>query len=170
LFSGDNGVDRLYPGVGTHSAVDAVKIYDYYKWTAFVLFFQGILSYVPHYFWKIWEGGKIKLLTHDMEPFQDDPDVLMDRINFMVLSITPRLGNFRYNWTMTKWSKIGRNRHCLAHFWWKSRLSPNLYVSLPHFDIPWPPVWEKMAKPLSQLLQKYFLVVVRPWKILNQWS
>ena len=37
-----------------------VKHQAYYQWVAFVLFFQGLLFYLPHLLFKMWEGGKIK--------------------------------------------------------------------------------------------------------------
>lgn len=33
-----------------------------YQWVVFVLFFQGLLCYLPHFLWKSWEGGKLSLL------------------------------------------------------------------------------------------------------------
>ncbi|KAH7948272.1 hypothetical protein HPB52_020024 [Rhipicephalus sanguineus] len=34
----------------------------YYQWVCFVLFVQAVLFYVPRYFWKVVEGGRIKNL------------------------------------------------------------------------------------------------------------
>lgn len=43
--------------------------YSYYKWISFMLFFQAITFYVPHLIWKIWEGGKIQMITKDIRKF-----------------------------------------------------------------------------------------------------
>ena len=28
----------------------------WYQWVCFILAFQAILCYIPHYLWKLWEG------------------------------------------------------------------------------------------------------------------
>merc|ERR1719322_1479185 len=38
----------------------------WYQWVVFVLFFQAICCYVPHFLWKIWEGCKISMLIQDL--------------------------------------------------------------------------------------------------------
>ncbi len=40
---------------------DYIEIKAYYQWVPFVLFFQGVLFYVPHMIFKILENGKIKV-------------------------------------------------------------------------------------------------------------
>nr|XP_018899730.1 PREDICTED: innexin inx3 [Bemisia tabaci] len=62
--------------VGTHVAAPGVGAYvenehdtryhAYYQWVPFVLFFQGILFYIPHWIWKNWEEGKIRMITDGM--------------------------------------------------------------------------------------------------------
>ncbi len=32
----------------------------YYQWVPFMLFLQGLLFYLPHLLFKMWEGGKIR--------------------------------------------------------------------------------------------------------------
>nr|BDT62529.1 MAG: innexin [Metapenaeus ensis majanivirus] len=51
-----------HPGVGTYnSKTDDVKLYHtYYQWVPFILFFQALMFYSPHWLWKIWEGGKVQ--------------------------------------------------------------------------------------------------------------
>lgn len=56
------GVEVPYPGVDK-SEPGSKKIYHaYYQWVCFVLFFQALFFYVPRYFWKAAEGGKMKSL------------------------------------------------------------------------------------------------------------
>lgn len=43
-----------------------IKFHSYYQWVPFMLFFQAIIFYVPHWMWKTWEGGKIRMITKDM--------------------------------------------------------------------------------------------------------
>lgn len=38
----------------------------YYQWVYFVLFFQALCFYAPHFFWKACEGQLLKKLTQDM--------------------------------------------------------------------------------------------------------
>ncbi|XP_037027425.1 innexin inx3 [Bradysia coprophila] len=40
--------------------------HSYYQWVPFMLFFQGILFYVPHWIWKNWEEGKIRMISEGM--------------------------------------------------------------------------------------------------------
>ncbi|KAL4107649.1 hypothetical protein QTP88_017962 [Uroleucon formosanum] len=50
-----------------------IKTHSYYKWVPFLLFFQAMTFYVPHWIWKIWEGGKIRMVTNGMRGFCADP-------------------------------------------------------------------------------------------------
>jgi len=38
----------------------------WYQWVCFILAFQAILCYIPHYLWKLWEGGKLSMLVQDL--------------------------------------------------------------------------------------------------------
>jgi len=77
-LTGKQGRDFAYPGVGPYSRVqdtDLVAVTDdgdeirhaWYQWVVFVLFFQAILFYLPHYLWKNWEGGKLSLLLQGLD-------------------------------------------------------------------------------------------------------
>ena len=60
-------VDHAYPGVGplpgSNSVDETVRIHAYYQWVPFVLFFQGLLFYLPHAIWKRQEAGMVGKLT-----------------------------------------------------------------------------------------------------------
>jgi len=56
----------------------------YYQWVCFCLFFQAILFYIPRYLWKTWEGGKLKMLSQDMNEPITDKDVKNDRKEVLV--------------------------------------------------------------------------------------
>lgn len=61
---GISGRDMIQPGVTNYvQGSEKEKYHMYYKWVCFALFFQAVLFYVPRYIWKIWEGGRIKMLT-----------------------------------------------------------------------------------------------------------
>ena len=42
------------------------KYQTYYQWVCFVIFIQAILFYIPHWIWKSWESGRIRLLVSDL--------------------------------------------------------------------------------------------------------
>ena len=56
-----------YPGVATADEEDEIRYHKYYQWVCFTLFFQAMLFYVPHYLWKMWEGGKCQMLLMDLQ-------------------------------------------------------------------------------------------------------
>lgn len=62
--------DNNVKAVGTHVAHPGLggdygekKIHSYYQWVPFMLFFQGLLFYIPHWMWKQWEEGKIRMIS-----------------------------------------------------------------------------------------------------------
>ncbi|GFV74751.1 innexin inx2 [Trichonephila clavipes] len=56
------GEEVPYPGVDTTKKGQKRVYHAYYQWVCFVLFLQAILFYVPRYFWKSAENGRIKNL------------------------------------------------------------------------------------------------------------
>lgn len=59
-----------YPGVSSYiEGKDQVRYHSYYQWVPFMLFFQGILFYVPHFVWKNWEQGRIHKITNGLRGF-----------------------------------------------------------------------------------------------------
>lgn len=62
------GIDKFVPG--------EKRIYHaYYQWVCFVLFFQAIFFYIPHYIWKTVENGKIRAIRADLcNPLIKDSD------------------------------------------------------------------------------------------------
>jgi innexin len=52
-----------HPGIGPIMPNDEIRHHAYYQWVPFVLFAQAICFYLPHLFWRAWEGGKIKSLV-----------------------------------------------------------------------------------------------------------
>uniref|UniRef100_A0A8D8HQH0 Innexin n=1 Tax=Culex pipiens TaxID=7175 RepID=A0A8D8HQH0_CULPI len=68
LFLKKVGSEVPYPGVGNSDGKSLdKKIYKYYQWVCFCLFFQAILFYTPRWLWKSWEGGKIHALMMDLD-------------------------------------------------------------------------------------------------------
>lgn len=57
-----------YPGVGPDTGGER-RVHSYYQWVPFLLFFQGLLFYLPHWLWKSWEAGKVQHITEGNRGF-----------------------------------------------------------------------------------------------------
>ncbi|XP_014256870.1 innexin inx3 [Cimex lectularius] len=60
---GKIGSALAHPGVANTLPGYDKRFHAYYQWVPFMLFFQGVLFYVPHWIWKNLEDGKIRNLT-----------------------------------------------------------------------------------------------------------
>lgn len=58
------GTHVSHPGLGIDHGEKTY--HSYYQWVPFMLFFQGILFYMPHWMWKQWEEGKISMISDGM--------------------------------------------------------------------------------------------------------
>ncbi|XP_014222354.1 innexin inx2 [Trichogramma pretiosum] len=98
-LNGVVGKDIAAAGVGGEGGER--KYHKYYQWVCFCLFFQAILFYIPRYLWKTWEGGKIKMLSLDLNCPVVSEDCKTDRKKLLVdyLSLNMHSQNwyaFRY--------------------------------------------------------------------------
>lgn len=57
------GSEVPYPGVDQTKEGETRVYHAYYQWVCFVLFLQAMLFYVPRYFWKSMEAGRVKSLV-----------------------------------------------------------------------------------------------------------
>ncbi|KAK7067145.1 Structural component of the gap junction, partial [Halocaridina rubra] len=95
--SGKDDTYHPHPGVGpNHDLVTKEplekKHHKYYQWVFLVLFLQALMFYIPRYFWKVWEGGKIKMLAADLNaPILDD-DLKKDRREIIVRYFNANIG------------------------------------------------------------------------------
>ncbi|CAG0917094.1 unnamed protein product [Notodromas monacha] len=64
-WTGEVGKDVPHPGLGPTSDYDA-HYHAYYQWVPFFLFLQAILFYMPHYIWRLIDGGKMKSLVQGL--------------------------------------------------------------------------------------------------------
>ncbi|XP_035228752.1 innexin shaking-B-like [Stegodyphus dumicola] len=56
-----------HPGVSSSQDESNYIYHAYYQWIGFLLFFQSVLFYFPHWLWKNFEGGKLSwLLERDI--------------------------------------------------------------------------------------------------------
>jgi hypothetical protein len=60
------GVEVPHPGVDKYHPGEQRVYHKYYQWVCFLLFLQAITFYVPHYLWKLWEGGRMKALVNGL--------------------------------------------------------------------------------------------------------
>lgn len=102
-LTGRDGRDRPHPGIGPYPGPDPnlIKVTEdgdeirhaWYQWVVFVLFFQAILCYIPHFLWKSWEGGKLSMLLQnlDQRTLENDPDHTKDKRNVIVNYIVRNL-------------------------------------------------------------------------------
>lgn len=58
------GTHVAHPGLG--GDIGEKRYHSYYQWVPFMLFFQGVLFYVPHWIWKHWEEGKVRMISEGM--------------------------------------------------------------------------------------------------------
>ncbi|KAF2880296.1 hypothetical protein ILUMI_25873 [Ignelater luminosus] len=58
------GTHAAHPGLGNEN--QEKRYHSYYQWVPFVLFFQGVLFYIPHWVWKNWEEGKVRMISEGM--------------------------------------------------------------------------------------------------------
>uniref|UniRef100_T1GB50 Innexin n=1 Tax=Megaselia scalaris TaxID=36166 RepID=T1GB50_MEGSC len=62
LLNKNVGTEVAAPGAGNDYGQEK-RYHSYYQWVPFVLFLQGIMFYIPHWIWKNWENGKVRIVT-----------------------------------------------------------------------------------------------------------
>lgn len=61
------GIDYAHQGVQNYVPGQTEQtLHAYYQWVPFVLFFQGLFFYLPHYLWKVFEDRKLDKITLDL--------------------------------------------------------------------------------------------------------
>ncbi|XP_002053959.3 innexin inx3 [Drosophila novamexicana] len=67
------GTDVAGHGLGNEYGQEK-RYHSYYQWVPFVLFFQGLMFYVPHWIWKNMEDGKIRMITDGLRGMISVPE------------------------------------------------------------------------------------------------
>ena len=73
-LAGHAGENMPHQGIGPTTDPNLIRVteqgeeirHSWYQWVCFVLFLQALVFYVPHYLWKSWEGGKLKMMMQDL--------------------------------------------------------------------------------------------------------
>ncbi|MCL4123137.1 UNVERIFIED_CONTAM: hypothetical protein GTU68_002771 [Idotea baltica] len=51
------------------------RYHSYYQWVTLFLYLQALMFYIPRYLWKLWEGGKLKMLIDGLHlPILDEAE------------------------------------------------------------------------------------------------
>lgn len=64
-WMGKNKHMEIHPDVGPDKDGQP-RFHTYYQWVPFMLFIHGLFFYLPHWIWKTWEGGKVKMMSADI--------------------------------------------------------------------------------------------------------
>jgi len=73
-----------------------LRYHKYYQWVCFTLFFQAILFYIPRFLWKMWEGGKLKMLVAGLNVPIVDEETRKDRKTVLVNYFTENRHNHNF--------------------------------------------------------------------------
>lgn len=109
-----------HPGIGPVYDDDEKKFHAYYQWVPFVLFGQAIMFYLPHFVWRTWEKGRIKMLVYGLQMTslswhincQNDVQITSTHTLLTRKTIANRVSII----------KIEFLRHLRIHRWWAPRL------------------------------------------------
>eukprot|EP00095_Tigriopus_kingsejongensis_P011022 maker-scaffold109_size355148-snap-gene-0.18 protein:Tk11022 transcript:maker-scaffold109_size355148-snap-gene-0.18-mRNA-1 annotation:"innexin inx3" len=86
---GTHGKDYAYPGVEPLRPDTGEKvIHAYYQWVPFVLFFQGVLFYFPHWLWKTLEDRRLDKITNGLRGRTLSLDERKDQCTILVKFVT----------------------------------------------------------------------------------
>jgi len=101
-YEGVRGADFVHHGVGPEEEGDDTVYHAYYQWVPLFLSFQAVMFYVPHYIWKILEGGRFRMivagLTSSMyDGFQLDLDNVT---NYMIRRMRPGMRGEHKSWAL----------------------------------------------------------------------
>lgn len=87
------GVEIPYPGVDKYIEGEERVYHAYYQWVCFVLFLQAVLFYLPRYFWKSAEGGRIKAMVQGLNSPIIDQGKKETSLNLLVTYMVTNFNN-----------------------------------------------------------------------------
>ena len=114
-LTGRRGIDFPHPGVGPYPGLshqssseddnlvevtaegDEIR-HAWYQWVIFVLFFQALLCYLPHFLWKNLEGGRISMLLQDLpsRTLDTDGEAIQNKRHMVVRYILRNVGTHNF--------------------------------------------------------------------------
>ncbi|XP_023341792.1 innexin inx2 [Eurytemora carolleeae] len=71
-YNGDQGTDFIHHGVGPQGEDDEEVYHAYYQWVPLFLSFQAVMFYLPHYIWKVIEGGRFRRIVAGLNLILDN--------------------------------------------------------------------------------------------------
>ncbi|XP_034947947.1 innexin inx1 [Chelonus insularis] len=84
-FSRQVGLEVAHPGVSNDfDETGARKYYTYYQWVCFVLFFQAMFCYLPHWLWNLWEGGLASTLVMGLNHTLENEEAICKKKNCLM--------------------------------------------------------------------------------------
>jgi len=82
---GIDGKDRAHQGVGPETGDEGdVRHHAYYQWVPFMLFLQGVMFYIPHYLWKLFEDKKMDKITSGLRGKQFTKDGKREKTEHLI--------------------------------------------------------------------------------------
>ncbi|GFQ98785.1 innexin inx2 [Trichonephila clavata] len=90
------GEEIPYPGVDKYIPGENRRYHAYYQWVCFVLFLQAILFYLPRYFWKVCEGGKVKNIVLDLNSYIMSQEKKEENRRVLVEYLVENMGNHKF--------------------------------------------------------------------------
>lgn len=86
------GVEIPYPGVDKYKHDDKKIYHAYYQWVCFVLFLQALLFYIPRYFWKMFEGGRVRAMVLNLNRPIISEENKHDNVNLLTNYVVASFG------------------------------------------------------------------------------
>jgi len=96
------GVEVPHPGIYNPNQKNGedleheVKYHKYYQWVTLFLYLQAVMFYIPRYLWKVWEGGKIKMLVMQLNSPIVDDDAKRERKSMLVSYFSMNMHNHNF--------------------------------------------------------------------------
>ncbi|CAG0891795.1 unnamed protein product [Cyprideis torosa] len=92
LLDKEVGTEVPHAGVGPHTDEHEKTYHAYYQWVPFVLFFQGLVFYVPHWIWKAVENKRLQNIVVGLNNPTLKADEAKSKVNTLAQYMLNNLG------------------------------------------------------------------------------